>query len=251
MDRPLPQNRFLRGIYLMIQRYLRHNVGIQSAALAFYLLFTLFPLMIFISALLGLLDLNVAGILEALREILPLEILEFIGVYLTYVGENPSPQLLLFGLFFSLYFPMRATNALMRSVRTAYHLGPPRRAVAHQLKSLLYTVLLIVAIAVTLALMTVGNRFLGYAVENFRLPPFVAGMWARLRFPVAGTVGFFALFSSMRWPRMSASPGATCGRGRSFPWRRGWRCLFATRCMWITLPTTLFYMGPSVLPSCC
>ena len=105
MDRPLPQNRFLRGIYLMIQRYLRHNVGIQSAALAFYLLFTLFPLMIFISALLGLLDLNVAGILEALREILPLEILEFIGVYLTYVGENPSPQLLLFGLFFSLYFP--------------------------------------------------------------------------------------------------------------------------------------------------
>lgn len=107
MDRPLPQNRFLRGIYLMIQRYLRHNVGIQSAALAFYLLFTLFPLMIFISALLGLLDLNVAGILEALREILPLEILEFIGVYLTYVGENPSPQLLLFGLFFSLYFPMR------------------------------------------------------------------------------------------------------------------------------------------------
>lgn len=110
MDRPLPQNRFLRGIYLMIQRYLRHNVGIQSAALAFYLLFTLFPLMIFVSALLGLLDLNVAGILEALREILPLEILEFIGVYLTYVGENPSPQLLLFGLFFSLYFPQRATR---------------------------------------------------------------------------------------------------------------------------------------------
>ena len=34
MDCPLPQNRFLRGIYLMIQRYLRHNVGIQSAALA-------------------------------------------------------------------------------------------------------------------------------------------------------------------------------------------------------------------------
>ena len=45
----------------MVQRYLRHNVGIQSAALAFYLLFTLFPLMIFISALLRLLDLNVVG----------------------------------------------------------------------------------------------------------------------------------------------------------------------------------------------
>ena len=34
----LPKNRLLRGIYLMIQRYLRHNVGIQSAALAGYFL---------------------------------------------------------------------------------------------------------------------------------------------------------------------------------------------------------------------
>lgn len=106
MDRPLPQNRFLRGIYLMIQRYLRHNVGIQSAALAFYLLFTLFPLMIFVSAPAGLAGSERGGDPGgAAREILPLEILEFIGVYLTYVGENPSPQLLLFGLFFSRIFP--------------------------------------------------------------------------------------------------------------------------------------------------
>ena len=51
----MPENRFLRGIYLMTRRYLAHNVGIQSAALAFYLLFMLFPFLIFISALLGLL----------------------------------------------------------------------------------------------------------------------------------------------------------------------------------------------------
>lgn len=62
----------------------------------------------------------------AVQEFLPREIVSFIGVYLTYVGRNPSVKLLLFGLFFSLYFPMRATNTLMRSVRIAYHLGPPR-----------------------------------------------------------------------------------------------------------------------------
>ena len=46
----LPQNRFLRGVYLLIQRFLRHNVGMQGAALAFYLLFMIFPLLIFVSA---------------------------------------------------------------------------------------------------------------------------------------------------------------------------------------------------------
>ena len=51
---PIPENRFFRFLYLMVQRYLRHRVGIQSAALAFYLLFSIFPFLIFISALLGL-----------------------------------------------------------------------------------------------------------------------------------------------------------------------------------------------------
>ena len=60
----VPRNRFLRGIYLMIQRYLRHNVGNQSAALAFYLLFMIFTLLIFISELLGLLELNEAANLQ-------------------------------------------------------------------------------------------------------------------------------------------------------------------------------------------
>ena len=64
--RSLPRNRLIRGAYLMIQRYLRHNVGSQAAALAFYLLFMIFPFLIFISALLGLLQLDVAGILAGL-----------------------------------------------------------------------------------------------------------------------------------------------------------------------------------------
>lgn len=189
-----PKNRFLRGIYLLIQRFLRHNVGMQGAALAFYLLFMIFPLLIFVSSLLGLLQLDVDAILAAVGDILPREVVSFIDVYLTYVGQNPSVRLLLFGLFFSLYFPMRATNALMRSVRIAYHLGPPRGALTQLIKTLLYTAVLIAAIALTLTLMTVGDRLLLYAVEHFGLPRFWAALWARLRFPVAGAAGYFALF---------------------------------------------------------
>ena len=91
----LPQNRFLRGIYLLVQRYLRHNVGMQGAALAFYLLFMIFPLLIFVSSLLGLLQLDVDAILAAVQEFLPREIVSFIGVYLTYVCllyTSPSPR---------------------------------------------------------------------------------------------------------------------------------------------------------------
>ena len=42
--------------------YLDHHVGKNAAALAYYMLFALFPLLIFCSNLLGLLDLNVHAI---------------------------------------------------------------------------------------------------------------------------------------------------------------------------------------------
>ena len=219
-----PKNRFLRAVYLLIRRYLRHNVGIQSAALAFYLLFMIFPFLIFISALLGLLRLDVAAILQALAEILPNEIIEFIEVYLTYVSENPSPRLLVFGLLFSIYFPMRATNSLMRSVRTAYHLGPPKGAVLHRLKTLLYTVMLIVTIAVTVALSTIGERVLTYAVHHFRLPLFAAELWSKLRFPMVAVVGFFALYFLYALAQDSRQP-----------WRNIWPGTVGALAAWVAL----------------
>ena len=219
MKRKLP-----RGAYLLVQRYFRHNVGVQSAALAFYLLFMIFPFLIFISALLGMLNLNVTAILLALGEFLPRDVVDIIRAYLLHVSRNPSPKLMVFGLFFSIWFPMRATNALMVSVRTAYHLGPPKRAVIHRLKTLLYTVVLISAIALTLTLMTVGERLLGYAVGNFRLPLFLAELWARMRFPAAAVVGYFALFFLYAL--------AQDGRG---PWRDLWPGTLAALTAWMAV----------------
>lgn len=192
---PLPKNKFWRGAYLMARRYLRHNVSIQSAALAFYLLFAIFPMLIFISSLLGLLHLDVAEILTALGEILPNVAVDFIGVYLVHVETSSNVRLLVFGLLFSIYFPMRAANTLMRSVRTAYHLGPPRHAVAHLIRTLAYTMLLLSTLVLTVTLMSVSNTVLQYAVVHFQLPSFVAQLWATLRFPLAAVVACFALLA--------------------------------------------------------
>jgi membrane protein len=130
------------------------------------------------------------------------------------VRRSPSVRLLLFGLFFSIYFPMRAANTLMRAVRTAYHLGPPRHALRHLLKTLIYTVALIVTIVLTLTLLTVGRLALTYASRHFGLPSEVAYLWERLRFPVMALLMYFALYllylfsQDARQPRRNLFPGA-------------------------------------------
>ncbi|MBQ7777880.1 MAG: YihY/virulence factor BrkB family protein [Oscillibacter sp.] len=218
-----PDNRAIRGAGLLVRRYLRHNVGIQSAALAFYLLFMIFPFLIFVSALLGLLQLDVAEILAALEELLPREIVELVGVYLRHVREHSSVRLAMFGLLFSVYFPMRATNALLRSVRTAYHLGPPRRGIGHWLRTLLYTVVLLTAIFLTLTAMTVGERILVWSQVRLRLTA-LAEVWVWLRFPVAAAVGFFALLFLY----------ALAQDGRR-PWRELWPGAAVSLAVWLGL----------------
>ena len=220
----LPKNRFLRGAYLMVQRYLRHNVGIQSAALAFYLLFMIFPFLIFISALLGLLQLDVAAILDALEEFLPSQVVSIAGMYLNHVGRTPALSFCCSDCFLLLLSHAGHQHPDAGGA-DCLPPGAAPRAVRHVLKSLLYTVVLIVTIAVTLALMTVGDRLLVYAVANFHLPAFLAELWARLRFPVAAVAGYFALF-------FLYTPWQD---GRQ-PWRNIWPGTLAALAAWLAFP---------------
>ena len=121
----------------LIYRYHRHDVAQQSAALAYYLLFTLFPMLIFVSSLLGLLQIQEADALELLSTVLPDAVVDLCATYLGYVSQTATATMFWFSLVFSIYFPMRAANCLMRSVRRAYGLKRPTSLVRHYLRVLL------------------------------------------------------------------------------------------------------------------
>ena len=205
-----------------VERYLFHGVAQEAAALAYYLLFMICPLLIFLSSLLGLLELDISGIIQGLASLLPAGVVELIESYLSYVSETSSRAMLWFGLVFTIYFPMRAADCLMIAVRRAYHLPRPKNQIVYMAKVLLYTVFLLVTIALTLALMTVGDRLLGYAVGHFRLPLFLAELWARMRFPAAAVAGYFALFFLY----------ALAQDGRQ-PWRDIWPGTLAALAAWM------------------
>ena len=86
------------------------------------------------------------------------------------------------------------------------------------------TPVLIATIALTLTLMSVGDRLLLYAVDSFGLPRFWAVLWAKLRFPVAAVAGYFALFFLY----------ALSQDGRQ-PWRNIWPGTMAALGAWLAL----------------
>lgn len=185
---------------LLGRSYFAHGVGKNAAALAYYLLFTLFPLLIFLSNVLGILDLNVQAITQTLQRFLPSDVVGLIESYLEHVSQTSTRTLLWFALIFSIWFPMRTVKGLMEAVRLAYHMDKPERPIAYAIRQLIYTVVFLLVIGLTLALSTLGKHVLGYV--NSLLPQsvmpisnYLLGVWQYVRFIPIGLLMFVALGS--------------------------------------------------------
>ena len=172
----------------MIRRYYLHDVARDSAALTYYLLFAIFPLLIFVSTLLGVLELDIASITAVLAPILPSDVVDIIRTYLEYVAANQSRQLLWFSLIFSIWFPMRSTGCLMHSLRKAFGRSAPENILLGQLRTLLFTIWMIFVIGLTLALVVVGRRALYFLSGFLPLSETFISVWGYLRFIILGLV---------------------------------------------------------------
>ena len=212
LHRRLLRHRTWRFGELMVRGYLDHDVGKSAAALAYYLLFSFFPLLIFLSTLVGFLELPPLMLEPALQNLVPREVIDLVNAYLQHVTELRSGNLLAMSLLITLWLPMRAVDSLMKAVNVSYGLKSPRPTVRHQLVVALYTLFLMAVMMLTLVLMLAGRGVLTFLGKYFPvIQPFI-GLWNALRFPIMG-VAFFLALGVLYW----VAPGVTGPRRRVFP----------------------------------
>lgn len=201
----------------IVRRYFEHRVGKQGASLAYYLLFALFPLLIFVSNVLGRLELDVYSVAEWMRNFLPDELVALFVSYLESVAESSSGAMLSFSLLFTLYFPFRATSSLIQDVRRAYGLsGKPSRPFAFVMRQVIFTVVLFCGIALSLLLSTLGKQVLTYLLGLMRivLPSDAVNLWNYLRFLLIAVFMFitiatlYSIAQDKRQPFSAIVPGA-------------------------------------------
>ena len=171
-------------------------------------------MLIFLSSLLGILNLNVEAVRELLSHVLPKTILNLCETYLQYVSHTASATILWFSLVFSIYFPMRAVNCLVRCVRRAYGLRRPEKPLRYQLQLLLFTLYLIVVIVAALALITLGERVLLFFIGHLDLSRGLLRVWDSLRFVILALLLFatlgilYGMSQDRRQPALYILPGA-------------------------------------------
>ena len=183
-----PRTAFGKVATDIVRRYFDHDVPRDSAALTYYLLFAIFPLLIFVSTLLGALQLDVASMSQTLSQFIPADVVGLVTGYLDFVNRHSSSELMLFSLVFSIWFPMRAVGCLMHSMRKAVGRGRPKSMVRQTIYNFLFTLWLIVSIALSLALIVVGRRALIFISRFVTLSPWFISTWNNLRFLVLALI---------------------------------------------------------------
>lgn len=208
----------------LFRRYLDHHVARDGAALTYYLLFALFPLLIFINNVVGLLEIDIHTLIHEISGLIPQDVLVLADQYVRYAGRVSSRRLLWFSLVFSIYFPYRAVNALFLSVRKAYGVSAPVHFLRDRLRMLFFTLVLIVALSAAALTSTIGNRALAFVSRYVYLSDSLVHLWTSSRFAVLGAIlfGVIALLYAL-----------SVGSSRE---RRGiWPGVLVSMLMWILL----------------
>ena len=208
----------------LVRAYFFRQVPRSAAQMSYYLLFSLFPLLLILVAALGFFRLDVGAVLALIHRVSP-GAEEVLGEYIAYVAGNRSPGLMAGGIAMAVTASSAAFRALMRLTgeaagRYAF------RGVAMFAVSIVMSVVLLAMIFVLLLATVTGRWFFSLLTRWFHVAA-VARLWQWLRFPVVFALGVLALTalyrvslskralpSSRAWPgAVFASVGLVAGTG--------------------------------------
>lgn len=182
----------LRGISPMtivkdaVKDFSADDMTTYASALAYQVLFSLFPFIIFLIALLGFF--NLSSFFDWLREqaqlLLPQESMNQVNQVINDLQQEKG-GLLSFGVIVALWTASAAIRATMNALNVAYDVKEGRPAWKLYPLSLLYTVGIAVMMMLAAAFLMLGPQAMQWLADKVGLGQIFVTIWAWLRWPAA------------------------------------------------------------------
>lgn len=204
------KNLIRKPFFMKLRRTLKLSLdfGIMpsSAELSYYLLFSVFPMLIAISSALALLRINI-GDISFLEVIVPHAVLEFVSEYMERSFGSNSLWFLFLGTYLTLFSGSQYIASVRQKLR-AISGTAEKTFVYERLTAIIYSVLVLFLFFITLVFSFAGREFLNFLAEYFRITEFASSIWLVVRFVIIGAVAFFATAGLFR---------STFGKGERKP----------------------------------
>lgn len=169
-----------------IQDFSADSMTTYAAALAYRIVFSLFPFLLFLVALLAFLQ--IPQLFEWMREQASLVVpAEAMGQVNTVIDELQTPRggLVSIGILLALWSASVGVMSLIEALNVAYDVAERRPTWRLYLLSILYTVGLAVLLIGAAVLMVLGPQAAGWVAAQLGFGETFVAIWTWLRWPVA------------------------------------------------------------------
>lgn len=168
-----------------VKEFSHDDMSTYASALAYQVLFSIFPFLIFLVALLGFFDLSqfFDWLLTRAEVVLPEQAMEPV-VKVIHELRQPQGGLMSFGAVVALWTASAAVRALMNALNRAYDVRETRPAWKLVPLSVVYTIGLAAMLATAAALFAIGPGAMQWLAHWFGLEQLVVVVWTWLRWPV-------------------------------------------------------------------
>lgn len=191
---PLAHTKFWKDLYNEIDQ---DRVFNSAASLSYYFLFSLFPAMIFLLAVLPYLPIeNLSGeIMGVIAEVLPISAAQTLETTIVEITTKKQQGLLSFGALFTLWSASSGVYAIMQELNTTYDVRETRSFWKVRGLSILLTIVFGIAIIGSFALIVGGGALQTWLETTYVLNPVVPVLFQVFRWLVilALLMGGFAI----------------------------------------------------------
>jgi len=143
-------------------RIYEHNTSQTGGQLAFFIMLSTFPFLIFLNTLIASFNISPRMVDALLKPIFPEQIVALIGSYVEYISTNSSLGLLSIGIIATVFSASKAVRALSRALNGAYGLKDRRSFFGE----ILFSMLLILVIGIVVVIMIILLAFSSDLVER-------------------------------------------------------------------------------------
>ena len=158
----------------------------RAAQLAFYLLLAVFPALLCVTALLGLLPLQpvIPHLLASLRDVLPAEALALLEKYLQHAMEGSGGSLLSLGLLGALWASSSGMTAVMDALTMVYDTKETRTALKIRVTAVAMTIGLVGFIIFSTALVLAGEHIAAGVANLLGMGELFTTGWIIVQWPL-------------------------------------------------------------------
>ncbi|MGX6962753.1 YihY/virulence factor BrkB family protein [Vagococcus xieshaowenii] len=167
MDKHMKPKSFRHFCQLIWKNVGRGEIGTSSSAIAYYLLFSVFPLIIMIGNLLPYISIDSAEVLNYIKILIPLEIYNLIeGTIVSLLGTSYGGLLSISALT-TMWAASRSINALQVSLNKVYGVGKSQNFIVRRILSvgIIFSFMLVMMLLTTI--FTFGQGVIEHVAPDF------------------------------------------------------------------------------------